>query len=64
MSEVGKQADAATERESARECELREVLQKLLLYPRWCSVGSINNQAELRVDRALYERAKELAYGD
>lgn len=65
-------ADLATVIELRRRIEQAEAdaaalmveLKSLLVPPRWLSIGSIDNVAELRVSRDLYRRAEARAYAD
>ena len=48
----------------ARIATLERALKEILVPARWLSIGTIDNVAELRIGRVLYERAQEVAYND
>jgi hypothetical protein len=48
---------------AARVTQLEGALASLMAYPRWLSIGSIDNEAEIRVSRATFEAARAALAG-
>ena len=51
-------AVALAEAAEAERDRLREALEPFLVHPRWLSIGSFANMAEIRVSRRAYENAR------
>lgn len=61
MTEKRDEQMALAEAAESRVAELRKAVEPFLAHPRWLSIGSHENTAEIRVSRAAYERLRALA---
>lgn len=49
----------ALEAEKAENERLRSLIGRITSNPRWCSIGSINNIVEVRIDSGTYNEARK-----